>query len=142
MVFYAFCLPSPLFTNPTCSVIEDNDGILIGARIAEDGQWRFPQNDSVPYKFKEAIIQFEDQYFYYHPGVDLLAIARAVFQDLKAGKIVSGGSTLTMQTIRLSRHGKSRTFLEKFIEIIMATRLEISCSKDKILSYYTSNAPF
>ncbi len=142
MVFYAFCLPSPLFTNPTCSVIEDNDGILIGARIAEDGQWRFPQNDSVPYKFKEAIIQFEDKYFYYHPGVDLLAIARAVFQDLKAGKIVSGGSTLTMQTIRLSRHGKSRTFLEKFIEIIMATRLEISCSKDKILSYYTSNAPF
>jgi penicillin-binding protein 1C len=71
-----------------------------------------------------------------------LATARAAYQNIKSGRILSGGSTLTMQTIRLSRHGKSRTFLEKFIEMIMASRLEISCSKNKILSYYASNAPF
>ncbi len=135
-------MPSNLFTNPTSSVIEDNDGNLIGARIAEDGQWRFPHNDKVPPKFAAAILQFEDKNFYYHPGVDLLATARATYQNIKSGSIVSGGSTLTMQTIRLSRQGKSRTFLEKFIEMIMATRLEFSCSKNKILSYYASNAPF
>ena len=141
-MFYAFCLPSPLFTNPTCSVIEDNDGYLIGARIAEDGQWRFPYNDHVPYKFKQAIIQFEDKNFYIHHGVDIDAIFRATIQNIRAGRIVSGGSTLTMQVIRLAREGKSRTFLEKFIEIIMATRLELTTSKNNILSYYASNAPF
>lgn len=142
MIVYAFILPSKLFITPTCSIIEDNEGNLIGARIAEDGQWRFPHNDSVPYKFKEAIIQFEDKNFYYHPGVDLLATARAAYLNIKKGRVVSGGSTLTMQTIRLSRHGRGRTFLEKIIEMIMATRLEVAYSKDKILSFYASNAPF
>ncbi len=142
MIIYGFILPAKLFNDPTSSVIEDNEGSLIGARIAEDGQWRFPHNDSVPYKFKEAIIQFEDKNFYYHPGVDLLATARAAYLNIKAGRVVSGGSTLTMQTIRLARKGQGRTFIEKFIEMILATRLEVSASKDEILSYYTSNAPF
>ncbi len=142
MIIYAFILPSELFVTPTCSVIEDNEGNLIGARIAADGQWRFPHNDSVPYKFKEAIIQFEDKNFYYHPGVDLLATGRAAYLNIKAGKVVSGGSTLTMQTIRLSRQGQGRTFIEKMIEMVMATRIEVAFSKDKILSYYASNAPF
>jgi penicillin-binding protein 1C len=142
LLIYAFILPSQLFLTPTSSVIEDNEGSLIGARIAEDGQWRFPHNDSVPYKFRECIIQFEDKNFFYHPGVDLLATARAAYLNIKAGRIVSGGSTLTMQTIRLSRRGQGRTFLEKMIEMIMATRLEIAHSKEKILSLYTSNAPF
>ncbi len=142
LVIYIFILPSQLFTNPTCSVIEDNDGNLIGARIAEDGQWRFPHNDVVPEKFKHCIIQFEDKNFYSHPGVDLLATCRAAYQNITSGRIVSGGSTLTMQVIRLSRQGQSRTFLEKFIELIIATRLELTTPKEKILAYYSSNAPF
>lgn len=142
LIAYLFILPTQLFTNPTCSVIEDQDGNLIGAHIATDGQWRFPQNDVVPEKFKQCIIQFEDKNFYSHPGIDLLATCRAAYQNLKAGRIVSGGSTLTMQVIRLSRQGQGRTFLEKFIEVIMATRLELTTPKEKILSYYASNAPF
>lgn len=142
LLAYIFILPDQLFTNPTCSVIEDREGNLIGARIAEDGQWRFPHNDSVPYKFQKSIIQFEDKNFYSHPGVDLLATLRAAYQNIKEGRVVSGGSTISMQTIRLSRKGKPRTFIEKFIEMMMATRIEVAFSKDKILSYYASNAPF
>ncbi len=135
-------MPSQLFTNPTSSVIEDNDGNLIGARIAEDGQWRFPHNNFIPKKFEQCIIQFEDKNFYTHPGIDLVATCRAAYQNITAGRIVSGGSTITMQVIRLARQGQGRTLTEKFIELIWATRLEISTSKQKILSYYASNAPF
>ena len=109
------CLPEPLFDDPVSTVIEDTDGHLMGARIAADGQWRFPPGDSVPEKFRRAIICFEDKRFYRHPGVDPLALARAIKQNLQTGHKVSGGSTLSMQVIRLSRKGKSRTIWEKAI---------------------------
>src|SRR5689334_20871400 len=119
--FYFFwtCLPSPLFRTPTSTVLEDRDGKLLGAIIAADGQWRFPYNPNVPEKFRKAIISFEDKRFYNHPGVDVLAISRAIKQNISAQKVKSGGSTLTMQVIRLVRKGKSRTVREKIIEMIM-----------------------
>ncbi|MCD6366871.1 MAG: penicillin-binding protein 1C [Bacteroidales bacterium] len=135
-------MPATRFNQPTSSVIEDNQGNLMGARIADDGQWRFPYNEKVPEKFKMAILQFEDKNFYYHPGVDAFALVRAGYQDLKARKIVSGGSTLTMQVVRLSRHGKRRSFTEKFLEILLSLRLELLHSKNQILAMYASHAPF
>jgi len=75
LVYYCFCLPKQLFTDPTATVIESRDGELIGALIAEDGQWRFPHNDSIPEKFKVCLLQFEDEYFYKHPGFNLYAIS-------------------------------------------------------------------
>jgi len=141
-LWFWFCLPSPLFKAPTSTVVEDANGQLLSAKIATDGQWRFPIAKKIPKKFIASIIQFEDKNFYVHPGIDLLAFARAIKQNIAAKKVVSGGSTLSMQVIRLSRKGKSRTFLEKIIEIIMAIRLECSYSKDEILLLYASNAPF
>ena len=141
-IWFAFCLPSPLFKNQTSTVLEDKDGHLLSARIADDGQWRFPQSNKVPYKFIAGIIQFEDRNFLIHKGFDPVAFARAFVQNIKAKKVVSGGSTLSMQVIRLSRKGKHRTFFEKIMEIIYATRLELSYSKYEILSLYASNAPF
>ena len=141
-ILYWFVLPSQLFNEPYSTVIKDRNGILLGAHVADDGQYRFPETDSIPYKFKKAIITFEDRRFYYHPGVDIFSLLRAVIQNLKAGKIVSGGSTITMQVIRLSRKGKKRTIAEKIKEIILATRLELSYSKDEILKMYASHAPF
>ena len=70
-----------------------------------------------------------------------MSIGRAAYQNLKAGRVISGGSTITMQTIRLARNNP-RTFSEKFIEMIWATRLEFRYSKEKILSLYVSHAPF
>ena len=142
LLWYCFCLPARLFNVPTSTVLESKTGILLGAKIADDGQWRFPYDEKVPKKFAKAIVEFEDKYFYGHPGVNPVSIFRAFSQNMKAGKIKSGGSTLTMQTIRIARKNQSRTFFEKFIEIILATRLELSCSKKEILALYASNAPF
>lgn len=141
-ILYYFCLPNPLFSDPSCTVLVDRQGDLLGARIASDGQWRFPYQDSVPQKFEEAILAFEDKRFYSHFGVDPAAMLRATYLNLKNRSIVSGGSTISMQVIRLARKGKSRTFFEKFIEIIMATRLELRYRKSEILAFYASNAPF
>ena len=139
-----FCLPDPLFRHPTSMVLEDREEQLLGARIATDGQWRFPQNDTVPDKFAQAIITFEDKRFYQHPGIDLFAMFRAVRQNLREGRVVSGGSTLSMQTIRMARakKGRGRTIFQKIIEAIWTTRLEVRYSKPEILSMYASNAPF
>ena len=142
LIWYIVCLPKHLFIDPTSTVIEDRNGILIGAKIADDGQWRFPYNNHVPEKFRQAILEFEDKYFFYHPGVNIFSIMRALVQNIKTGEIKSGGSTLSMQVIRLSRKGKPRTVFEKLIEIILATRLEIKYSKSSILALYAANAPF
>lgn len=139
---YYFALPFPLFNDPTCMVLEDHQHNLLGARIAKDGQWRFPHQAKVPDKFVQAITQFEDRRFFYHPGIDPIGIGRAFVQNMRNGKVVSGGSTLSMQVIRLARKGKSRTLGEKLIEFLLATRLEIGYSKQEILALYAANAPF
>ena len=141
-LWFWFCLPSKLFNDPTSTVLEDKDGTLLCAQIAGDGQWRFPQNDTVPEKFVKCIVQFEDRSFYHHLGVNPLALARAVKQNIQGGHGTSGGSTITMQVIRMMRKGRSRNVWNKMIEMIMATRLEITYSKKSILSLYASNAPF
>jgi len=142
LIAYYFCLPNKLFTDPTATVITSKTNQLLGAKIASDGQWRFPQNDSIPEKFKTCIIAFEDAYFYKHPGFNPISIFKAFKENLKSDGIKRGGSTLTQQVIRLSRKGQNRTYFEKGIEIILATRLELRESKDQILAYYTSNTPF
>lgn len=139
---YLFCLPKNLFPDVKFStVVTDRNGELLGARIADDGQWRFPPTDSVPYKYEKCLITFEDKYFRYHPGFNPVSIVRAALGNARAGRIKSGGSTISMQVIRLSRQ-KERTVYQKLIETILATRLEMRYSKDEILSLYASFAPF
>lgn len=141
LILFIFCLPKPLFNKPTSYVIDDDKGQLLGASIAADGQWRFPYNDSVPEKFKQCIITFEDKRFRYHPGFDPLAFGRAISRSIKAGHVTSGGSTLSMQVIRMATNHR-RTVWNKLIEIFMSLRLEVGYSKDEILALYASNAPF
>lgn len=142
VVIYYFSLPRTLFQEPYSTVIESKEGELLGAKIARDGQWRFPAQDSVPDKFKKCIVYFEDEYFYKHPGFNPVAMVNAIKQNRKAGKVVRGGSTLTQQVIRLSRKGKGRTYFEKLIEVVLAIRLELGYSKDEILELYAAHAPF
>ena len=141
LVAYYFSLPDPLFRVPYSTVVTDRNGELLGARIASDGQWRFPPRHDVPDKMEQCLLAFEDRRFYMHWGVDPLALCRAMGQNLKNGRIVSGGSTLTMQTVRLWRN-KPRTWGEKFVEMLLATRLEFRASKKEILALYVSHAPF
>ncbi|MFZ6052537.1 penicillin-binding protein 1C [Halocola ammonii] len=141
-VFFFFCLPSNLFDKPYSTTIEDREGKLLSAHIATDGQWRFPLSDSIPEKFEKCIIQFEDRNFRSHPGFYLPSIARALKQNISEGKVVSGGSTLTMQVVRLSRNNPERTIFEKLLEVFRAVRLESRFTKDEILNLYASHAPF
>lgn len=141
LIWYLFCLPHQLFHVPYATVVTDRNSELLGARIAADGQWRFPPTDTVPEKFTTCLTEFEDRYYRYHWGVNPVAIGRAIVQNVKAKRVVSGGSTITMQTIRLAR-GEKRTISEKLVEAIWATRLEFRYSKDKILALYASHAPF
>lgn len=114
---------------------------MLGARIADDGQWRFPQMDSVPERFEKCILYFEDEHFYWHPGFNPVSISKALWNNLTS-ESRRGGSTITQQVIRLSRQNKGRTYFEKLIEIFQATRLEAGFKKKSILNLYSSYAPF
>jgi penicillin-binding protein 1C len=142
LLWYIFALPNPLFRDGVSTVLEDAQGTLLGARIAADGQWRFPAADTVPAKFAACIVAFEDRYFYQHIGINPAALFRAIGQNIKNRKVVSGGSTLSMQTIRMARKVKSRNIFSKLLEATLATRLELRYSKREILSLYAANAPF
>lgn len=124
------------------SVLTANDGSLLAARIANDGQWRFPKSDSVPRKFATAIRYFEDEQFYYHPGINLFSLLRAFRDNIISGKIRSGGSTITMQLARLTLKNKERNLSHKAQELIFALRLETSFSKKDLLAQYAALAPF
>ena len=136
------CLPRNLFKDASYStVVESEEGALLGARIAADEQWRFPPCDTVPERYATALVQFEDRAFWWHPGVNPVALVRAAADNIRAGHVVSGGSTLTMQVIRLSRQ-KERTLWQKAIEAVQATRLELRYSKKHILALYAAHAPY
>jgi len=141
LVWYAMCLPDQLFDVPYSTVITSSDGRLLDAHIARDEQWRFPAVDSIPYKYEQCVLQYEDASFYSHPGFNPVSMVKAMSDNISAGEIVRGGSTITQQVIRLSRKS-NRTYLEKFIELIWATRLELRHSKKEILELYASHAPY
>ncbi|MEO6301650.1 MAG: penicillin-binding protein 1C, partial [Bacteroidia bacterium] len=129
-------------SNSCSTVLLDENNELLAAQIADDGQWRFPQSDSVPQKFKQCITVFEDEYFNYHPGFNPFSIAKSIKRNFSSGKIKSGGSTITMQIARMMRHNRSRNYYQKIIELLLAMRIELSYKKSSILNIYCSNAPF
>jgi penicillin-binding protein 1C len=142
LICYYFLLPANLFTDPNSTLLLSKNGQLLSASIASDGQWRFPASDSVNSKMKACVLEFEDRNFYYHPGFNPFSLLRAAWQNVSSDRILSGGSTITMQVVRLSRERKDRTFGQKILEILIATRLELAKSKEEILALWCSHAPF
>lgn len=142
LIGFEYCLPEPLFNEPVSSILLSNEKKLLGAHISKDEQWRFPPLKKLPKKFVASIIAFEDKRFYQHIGVDPLAVARAIKLNIKADRIVSGGSTITMQVIRLASKNPKRSFSNKLLEAIRALRLETELTKEEILILYASYAPF
>lgn len=142
LVWFIFCIPKVPFNDSTSTVLFDKSGKLLGAKIATDGQWRFVASDSISYRFEKCILEFEDRGFYSHPGISAKGIGRAIKQNISNGRIVSGGSTITMQLARLMNRNPKRTILAKLREMAMALRLELRYSKKEILLFYASNAPF
>ncbi len=142
VVWIALPIKESLRNAPFSFVLFDKDHYLLGARIASDQQWRFPELDSVPYKFEKAITLFEDEDFYNHPGIDCKAVARAIYQNYKSGEIKSGASTITMQLMRLNFPKAKRSYSQKIKESVLAFKKEFHSSKKQILKEYCSHAPF
>jgi penicillin-binding protein 1C len=143
VVFGGFlCLPASFDDRCASTLIVSADGHLMGAKIAADGQWRFPATNALPNNYKRCAVMFEDKRFYSHAGIDPMSFCRALWINIKRRKIVQGGSTITMQTARLIRGNRPRTLPEKLIEAAIALRLEMRYSKDEILQLYARHAPF
>ena len=140
--WFTFFLPDPLFSVSYSRVLKSREGKLLAAAVSEDAQWRFPAGHYVSPKFATCLITFEDKRFLQHPGVDPIAFFRAIYSNVKEGKIISGGSTITMQVARMARGKKSRNVWQKFMECLWALRMELRYSKDEILALYAAHAPF
>ncbi|HVZ96964.1 MAG TPA: penicillin-binding protein 1C [Chitinophagaceae bacterium] len=123
-------------------VIEARDGTVLYAWLAKDEQWRIKASlDEISPEFKKAIIFKEDKYFYSHPGINPVAVGRALFSNLFHLRRTSGASTITMQVVRML-HPESRTYFNKFIEMFRAGQLELHYSKDEILDMYCNLLPY
>ena len=136
------CIPVPKFDDPYSTVLTAKDGQLLGAHIADDGQWRFPATNNYSEKYVACVVEYEDQQFFRHRGFNPVAFIEALVENSRAGKVVRGGSTISMQVVRLARKNKPRTYGEKFLEVILAMRLELRYSKKEILDLYAAHAPF
>lgn len=134
-------IKEPYFDVDYSSIMYDAHQQLLGAVIAEDDQWRFPLMTELPDKFVQSLIHFEDRYYFYHKGINACSLVRALFQNFRSGHIVSGGSTITMQLVRLNRK-KPRTYTEKLTEVFYAHLLEKKYDKSALLRMYASQAPF
>ena len=142
MIFVYLSLPRPLFKVPYAAILTDKNGQLLSARIANDGQWRFPTSSRTVEKYTVALVEYEDKRFYYHRGVDLIALASAFRYNARHPSRKRGGSTLSMQVIRMSLDNPPRTYWQKIKELVLASVLEISYSKKEILNWYAAHAPF
>jgi penicillin-binding protein 1C len=136
--------PVPLGRDISYStMVVDRDGKLLRPFITRDGYWRLPVSaKEVDQRFLSMLIAYEDKRFYEHGGVDPQALARAGWQAVTHGRIVSGGSTLTMQVARLLEPRPQRRFTDKIAEMIRAVQLERKLSKDEILDLYLRLAPY
>jgi len=144
LIAVCMCIPLVCISQtggPYSYALYDKDGMLIGATVAADGQWRFAPG-AVPQKFEKSIITFEDKRFYTHPGIDFSAVIRAIALNTKFHRVVSGGSTITMQTARILEHNKKRTLTQKINEALLSLLLEFRYNKKDILELYSANAPF
>jgi penicillin-binding protein 1C len=123
--------------------VVDRHGVMLRAFLTEDGYWRMKTSvRDVSPRYLAMLTAYEDKRFYDHGGVDPLAVLRAGLQYLGAGRIVSGGSTLTMQVARILEPPKSRGLGTKLFQMLRALQLEERYSKDEILSFYLTLAPF
>ncbi len=121
-------------------ILFDNKGELLRVWLNNDEQYKFPKSEKISEKYKATVLHFEDRRFNWHFGIDPIAVLRAIKQNLQAGQIESGASTITMQIARLKNPSK-RNLLAKLRETHTALRMELWKSKDEIFAEYASIAP-
>jgi penicillin-binding protein 1C len=145
-IFLLFLLLNRIFPLPDrieySTIVTDNKGEVVHAFLTRDQQWRMKTDlTEISPLLRKTIIEKEDRYFYYHPGVNLLAMMRALGRNILHGRRTSGASTITMQVAR-SLEPKRRTYWNKLIEVFRAFQLEWKYSKDEILQLYLNKVPY
>jgi penicillin-binding protein 1C len=147
-LFFAVVLADHIFPPPLeragglSALVTDREGKPLRAFATPDGRWRFAGDlDKIDPEFVDALLRVEDKRFYDHRGTDWAGLSRALVDSVMAGRVVSGGSTLTMQTARMLEP-RPRNMGSKLVEIARAWQLERRLSKDEILSLYLSLTPY
>ncbi len=139
--FLNFLFPFPIKIDYSPIVYDRNEQIL-QVYLSKDEKWRVPiQKENLDQDLVKTILWKEDQWFYWHYGVNPVSVVRAFFSNLLKGKRVSGASTITMQLVRMKTR-YPRTFFYKILEAIRAIQLEWNYSKDEILSFYLNLLPY
>ena len=142
VLFYLIPLPTEGLFRPSATLIFDANGRLLHTFTSADEMWRIktPLEEVSPV-LQEFLLYYEDRWFYYHPGINPVAIGRALVQNMQAGSVVSGGSTITMQIARMMEP-KDRTFGHKLLEAFRAFQLEHFYTKKELLEIYFNIAPY
>jgi len=124
------------------TIVTDNKGEVIHAFLTRDQQWRMKTDlAEISPLLRKTIIEKEDKYFYYHPGINPLAMLRALGRNILAMRRTSGASTITMQVAR-ELEPKRLTYWNKLVEVFRAFQLEWKYSKDEILQLYLNKVPY
>ena len=140
---WVFPLPVEKLHPPSSTVVLDRHGEWLRAFAASEDSWRIPEPSlaEISPKLRTAVLTYEDRWFYHHLGINPFSIAQALVTNIKAGRVVRGGSTITMQVARMMEP-KPRTIRNKIIEIFRALQIEGRYSKDEILTLYLNMAPY
>ncbi len=138
---FLYPLDTKRLSKPISYRIFDANKKLLRLKLSQDGYWRFPAHaDEIPLLLKESVLLFEDRWFYWHFGINPVAIVKALVHNLSNRRRI-GASTISMQVARMM-HPKERSFSNKLRELLTALQLEWHYSKDAILTYYFNLAPY
>jgi len=142
LLFLTLSMVFPLpEVKPYSLIVEDRNGRFLHGFLSSDGFWRIRTHpEEIPDKLTSILVEREDRWFRFHPGVNPFALLRATVQNLRAGRTVSGASTITMQIARMLEP-KERTYLNKLVEMFRALQLEWTYSKRELLEIYLSLVP-
>lgn len=143
LLFILADILTPVDTHmPFARLVMARDSSVLYASMASDGQWRMEAHaGEITPELRKAIIFKEDRYFYYHPGINLVAVFRAMGNNVLQRKRTSGASTITMQVARMLHPGR-RTYANKCAEMFRAVQLEAHYSKEEILRMYLDLVPY
>ncbi len=135
-------IPLPGHKPAYSRVLYSNEGVLLSAVTSSEQQWCFPMDDDIPSKLETCIIIYEDEYFYYHPGVNPIAIIKAIISNRKAGRNTRGASTIPMQVMRMKNKNTHRSIRNKIFETLSAIKYSLITRDKNILREWCEIAPF
>jgi penicillin-binding protein 1C len=135
-------IPLPVFKPQQSSMLYSKSGEVLSAIISSEEQWCFEMDTPVPLPFEQCVLMYEDEYFYYHPGVNPVSLVKALLANIKSGKVVRGGSTISMQLMRMKNKNAKRSYFNKLTESLAALKYSLWKSKRQILKEWVEMAPF